>query len=113
MRNFLKPDVFNTTACPPSRFDSHVNKLVISSPSKLKPGHHLVEETACTSSSIKGWDWTRYFERYNSKLREIGKKEERRRFKEFIAKAYELDPRVARRKLEKKLARCDIAVRAW
>ena len=48
----------------------------------------------------------RWIERYNAKLREVGKKEERRRLKEFIVTAYELDPRVARRKQEKKAERC-------
>jgi hypothetical protein len=48
----------------------------------------------------------RWIEKFNFKLREVGKKEERRRLKEFINAAYELDPRVARRKQEKKEERC-------
>ncbi len=36
----------------------------------------------------------RWLERMNSKLREQGKKEEKRRLKEFVENAYRCDPRV-------------------
>jgi DnaJ family protein C protein 2 len=36
----------------------------------------------------------RWLERMNAKLREAGKKEEKRRLKEFVENAYRCDPRV-------------------
>ena len=36
----------------------------------------------------------RWLERHNSKLREGGKKEEKKRLKQFVEDAYRLDPRV-------------------
>ena len=42
----------------------------------------------------------------NSKLREAGKKEEKRRLKEFVENAYRCDPRVIARKEEQKAERC-------
>ncbi|KAK9787621.1 hypothetical protein WJX73_010169 [Symbiochloris irregularis] len=40
----------------------------------------------------------RWIERYNSKLREGGKKEEKRRLKEFVEAAYKRDPRILRQR---------------
>lgn len=42
----------------------------------------------------------------NSKLREAGKKEEKRRLKEFVENAYRCDLRVIARKEEQKAERC-------
>jgi hypothetical protein len=71
----------------------------------------MCDGTKCLPGRWGGFSTTarhvsRWIERYNFKLREVGKKEERRRLKEFINAAYELDPRVARRKQEKKEERC-------
>ena len=41
----------------------------------------------------------------NSKLREAGKKEEKRRLKEFVENAFRCDPRVIARKEEQKAER--------
>ncbi len=48
----------------------------------------------------------RWLERMNSKLREGGKKEEKRRLKEFMENAYRCDPRVIARREEQKAERC-------
>ncbi len=40
----------------------------------------------------------RWIKRYNTKLREKGKKEEKARLKEFVEAAYKRDPRVIARK---------------
>ena len=50
-------------------------------------------------------DERRWLERHNARLREAGKKEERKRLRAFVEAAYELDPRVAARKAELKAAR--------
>ncbi|KAK9818427.1 hypothetical protein WJX72_012515 [[Myrmecia] bisecta] len=47
----------------------------------------------------------RWIDRINRKLRDIGKKEETKRLKEFVENAYRTDPRVARRKEKEKAER--------
>ena len=47
----------------------------------------------------------RWLERHNAKLREAGKKEERKRLRAFVELSYERDPRVAARKEQMKSAR--------
>ncbi len=42
----------------------------------------------------------------NSKLREAGKKEEKRRLKEFVENAYRCDPRVIAHKEAQRAERC-------
>lgn len=50
--------------------------------------------------------WRRWLERMNSKLREAGKKEEKRRLKEFVENAYRCDPRVIAHKEAQRAERC-------
>ena len=40
----------------------------------------------------------RWLERHNTKLREAGKKEEKKRLKQFVEDAYKCDPRVIAQK---------------
>lgn len=47
----------------------------------------------------------RWIERYNSKLREKGKKDEKKRIREFVERAERLDPRILKRKEEERLAK--------
>lgn len=44
----------------------------------------------------------RWLERHNAKLREAGKKEEKKRLKQFVEDAYKRDPRVLARKEHEK-----------
>jgi DnaJ homolog subfamily C member 2 len=55
----------------------------------------------------------RWIERFNAKLREAGKKEEKKRLKEFVEAAYRVDPRVAKQKEIDKLERCGGRVHNW
>ena len=48
----------------------------------------------------------RWLERMNAKLREAGKKEEKRRLKDFVESAYRCDPRVAAHKEVQRAERC-------
>ena len=51
---------------------------------------------------LKAVPSVRWLERHNSKLREQGKKDEKKRLKQFVEDAYKRDPRViAQRQLEK------------
>lgn len=47
----------------------------------------------------------RWIERYNAKLREGGKKEEKRRLKEFVEAAYKRDPRILRQREQERAER--------
>jgi DnaJ family protein C protein 2 len=67
------------------------------------------DEEAATASRVAGVERAgarRWLERMNSKLREGGKKEEKRRLKEFMENAYRCDPRVIARREEQKAERC-------
>lgn len=48
----------------------------------------------------------RWIERYNAKLRDSAKKEEKRRLKEFVEAAYQRDPRILRQREEERAERC-------
>ena len=47
----------------------------------------------------------RWIERFNAKLRESAKKDEKKRFKEFVEAAYSKDPRVAQHREEERAQR--------
>ncbi len=53
-------------------------------------GHPSTQAQVLTLSFF----FRRWLERMNAKLREAGKKEEKRRLKEFVENAYRCDPRV-------------------
>eukprot|EP00798_Chlamydomonas_sp_ICE-L_P018069 gene18069-24493_t len=53
----------------------------------------------------EGRDHRRYVERFNSKLREKGKKDEVKRLKAFVEDAYRIDPRVVKKRDEEKFER--------
>ena len=57
----------------------------------------------CRLQCLDPYRWPRrWLERHNAKLREAGKKEEKKRLKQFVEDAYRRDPRVtARREFEK------------
>eukprot|EP01024_Parvocaulis_polyphysoides_P048263 TRINITY_DN458_c0_g1_i1.p1 TRINITY_DN458_c0_g1~~TRINITY_DN458_c0_g1_i1.p1 ORF type:complete len:669 (-),score=172.32 TRINITY_DN458_c0_g1_i1:221-2197(-) len=59
------------------------------------PDEEDVEQAECREHK-------RYIERFNSKLRQQGKKEESKRLREFVDNAYKQDPRILRRKQELK-----------
>ena len=63
--------------------------------------HEDEEDLECAESR----DEKRWLERHNARLREAGKKEERKRLREFVEAAYERDPRVAARKAQVKAER--------
>ena len=56
----------------------------------------------CSSSAWR----CRWIERFNAKLREAAKKDEKRRFKEFVEVAYSKDPRVQQHREEERAQRC-------
>jgi len=63
--------------------------------------HEDEEDVECADSREE----KRWLERHNARLREGGKKEEKKRLRDFVESAYELDPRVAARKAAAKAER--------